>query len=177
MSNKEVKDSNYYIDWLEKSIANEYLSYYEYSEFKNIKKIGNGSFGSVSRANWKNTDTILVLKSFNNSNPTLKEIVNELKLHRDVHFNANIIKFYGITKTETENYALVLEYADNATLKTYLNENFNELEWKDKFCLALQLTDAILCLHERDIIHRDLNVGNMNQMNVQIYMNFFLPLN
>ncbi|GBC17256.2 kinase-like domain-containing protein [Rhizophagus irregularis DAOM 181602=DAOM 197198] len=103
----------------------------------------------------------MFLKSFNNSNPTLKEIVNELKLHRDVHFNANIIKFYGITKTETENYALVLEYADNATLKTYLNENFNELEWKDKFCLALQLTDAILCLHERDIIHRDLHPNNV----------------
>jgi serine/threonine protein kinase len=54
------------------------------------------------------------------------------------------------------NYTLVLEYADSGTLKTYLNDHFNELEWKDKYCLALQLANAVLCLHERDIIHRDL---------------------
>ena len=53
-----------------------------------------------------------------------------------------------------KNYALVLEYADSGTLGTYLSENI--LEWRDKFCLALQLSDAVLCLHERDIIHRDL---------------------
>ena len=42
------------------------------------------------------------------------------------------------------------------TLEAYLNEHFNELEWDDELCLTLQLTDAVLCLHERDIIHRDL---------------------
>ena len=54
------------------------------------------------------------------------------------------------------NYGLVLEYADSGTLKNYLEEHFNELEWDDKFRLALQLASAILCLHERDIIHHDL---------------------
>ena len=49
-----------------------------------------------------------------------------------------------------------MEYADGGTLQTYLSECFNELEWNDKLCLALQLSDAILCLHEHDIIHRDL---------------------
>jgi len=49
-----------------------------------------------------------------------------------------------------------LEYADSGTLETYLNEHFSELEWKDKLCLALQLSDAVLCLHERGIIHRDM---------------------
>jgi len=49
-----------------------------------------------------------------------------------------------------------LEYADDSTLKNYLNEYFNKLEWKDKFYLAKQLAVAILFLHENDIIHRDL---------------------
>jgi hypothetical protein len=75
----DINDSNKYIDWLESSIANEYLNYYEYSEFENIQPLGNGSYGSVVRANWKNTDTILALKSFKNQTSTLyKEVVNEV---------------------------------------------------------------------------------------------------
>ena len=53
-------------------------------------------------------------------------------------------------------YTLVLEYADSGTLKTYLDQHFNELEWNDKLRLALQVANAILCLHEHDVIHRDL---------------------
>ena len=53
-------------------------------------------------------------------------------------------------------YALVLEYADSGTLKTYLKKNFNELKWKDKLRLALQLSNAVEFLHKKDIIHRDL---------------------
>ena len=66
-------DDSEYIDWLKN------LNHYEYSEFKNIQQIGKGSFGIIKCANWKNTDTILVLKSFiNNEKSTLKEIVNEV---------------------------------------------------------------------------------------------------
>ena len=53
-------------------------------------------------------------------------------------------------------YSLVLEYANNGTLNTYLNEHFNELDWSDKYRLALQLASAVGFLHERDIIHLDL---------------------
>ena len=74
----KVKDSNYYIDWLENSISNEHIKYYEYSDFKNIQQIGNGSFGSVFCANWKNTHTILALKTFNNQKSTLKEVIKEV---------------------------------------------------------------------------------------------------
>lgn len=49
-----------------------------------------------------------------------------------------------------------MEYADGGTLNTFLKEHFNELEWDDKFNLALQLTSAILYLHENGIIHRNL---------------------
>ena len=35
MSDKtDIKESSFYIDWLEKSITDEYFSHYEYSDFK-----------------------------------------------------------------------------------------------------------------------------------------------
>ncbi len=80
MSNKiDIKESDFYINWLEKSITDKYISYYEYSDFKNLQSIGSGSFGNVIRANWKNTDGFFVLKSFNNDKVTLKEVVNEVQ--------------------------------------------------------------------------------------------------
>jgi serine/threonine protein kinase len=49
-----------------------------------------------------------------------------------------------------------LEYADSGTLNTYLSKHFNELDWSDKYYLALQLSSAVEFLHEENIIHRDL---------------------
>jgi hypothetical protein len=52
MSNEaDPKEPNYYIDWLEKSIKEEHVVYYEYSDFKNFQLIGSGSYGKVERAN------------------------------------------------------------------------------------------------------------------------------
>ncbi|CAB4417904.1 unnamed protein product [Rhizophagus irregularis] len=160
--------NNIYIDWLEEKISSEYLIYYDYSEFKNFTIIGKGSSANVYRANYKNTDNFVALKHFyNNYTTTLKEFINEIKLQRRVDFHENILRFYGITKEITENsihsiqYSFVLEYADGGTLKTYLENHFNELDWHDKYQLALQLTSAVTCLHEFDIIHRDLHPNNI----------------
>ncbi|PKK60156.1 kinase-like protein [Rhizophagus irregularis] len=54
-----------------------------------------------------------------------------------------------------------MEYANNGTLNTYLNEHFSELDWTDKYQLASQLASAIEFLHEEDIIHRDLHGNNI----------------
>ncbi|CAB4431350.1 unnamed protein product [Rhizophagus irregularis] len=60
-----------------------------------------------------------------------------------------------------QEYALVLEYADNDTLNTYLRRNFDRLGWNDKYQFALQLASAVACIHECDIIHRDLHARNI----------------
>ena len=79
MSNSESEDIKDYIDWLEKSISEEHIRYYDYEEFNNAQPIGKGSYGSVIRVTWKNTNRIFALKSFlNNDKTTLKEVVNEV---------------------------------------------------------------------------------------------------
>ena len=49
--NKQTKDSNDYVDWVEKAVTENYIKYYDYSEFTNMKEINNGSVGSIFRAN------------------------------------------------------------------------------------------------------------------------------
>ncbi|GBC22426.2 kinase-like domain-containing protein [Rhizophagus irregularis DAOM 181602=DAOM 197198] len=97
-------------------------------------------------------------------NVTVKEIVRELKIQREVDFHDNIIRCYGITKLETDNhnnYWLVMEYADGGSLRCYLEENFTKLSWDDKYKMAYQLSCAVSCLHNEGIVHRDLHSCNI----------------
>ncbi|CAB4444284.1 unnamed protein product [Rhizophagus irregularis] len=105
---KIIKDSCYYIDWLEKSLLDKHIQYYKYSDFRNIEQLGSGTFASVYRANRKSLDTIYALKTFHKN--SLKEIVNEIKIHRRVNDHQNIIKFFGVSKKETDK---ILEYSLN----------------------------------------------------------------
>ncbi|RGB39550.1 kinase-like domain-containing protein [Rhizophagus diaphanus] len=160
------KNSNEWNDWIEEAIYKKHIKNYECEYFYNVEEIGYGSFGKVYRTNWKNSDKYLALKSFFNFNhATVKEIVHELKLQREVDFHDNIIRFYGVaTEVQSDNskrYMLVMEYADSGTLRKYLKENFEILNWNDKFNMALQLASAVSCLHDEGIMHRDLHSNNV----------------
>ncbi|RGB22525.1 kinase-like domain-containing protein [Rhizophagus diaphanus] len=163
---KIISNSNEWITWIEESIStNKQIRYYDYKHFNNIQEIGFRSFGKVYRANWNNSHSYLALKSFINFNISAKEIVNEIKLQREVDFHENIIRFHGITTVSqsdnSKKYLLVMEYADSGTLQNYLSECFEYLTWNDKLDLALQLANAISCLHDEKIVHRDLHSNNI----------------
>ena len=64
------------VDWIEKAVTENYIKYYNYTEFTNMKEINNGSVGNIFQASWKGTDTLLVVKS--SYKLTVKEIVNEV---------------------------------------------------------------------------------------------------
>ncbi|CAB4440457.1 unnamed protein product [Rhizophagus irregularis] len=162
---KMTDNSNEWINWIEETVAKKQIKYYDYNNFNDIQEIGFGSFGKVYRANWKSSHSYLALKSFFNFNVTAKEIVNELKLQHEIDFHENIIRFYGITTENQSNnskkYFLVMEYANNGTLRNYLNGCFKNLTWNDKLNLAFQLANAISFLHDEGIVHRDLHSNNV----------------
>uniref|UniRef100_U9US91 Protein kinase domain-containing protein n=1 Tax=Rhizophagus irregularis (strain DAOM 181602 / DAOM 197198 / MUCL 43194) TaxID=747089 RepID=U9US91_RHIID len=166
---QDTENTDEWVTWIEEAIAKGYFKSYEYKHFNNIKVIGSGAFGKVYRANWKDSAQRIALKSFFDlNNVTVKEIVHELKLQREIQFHDNIINFYGVTKFESDNqddllkkYLLVMEYADSGSLKDYLKKNSNNLTWDDKYNLAYQLACGVSCLHNEGIIHRDLHSGNI----------------
>ena len=89
MSNTTVADN----EWLEKSISEGHINYYERSDLKVIKNIGSGAFGDVFHVYWKDATSPFALKAFN-SKQTLKEFVKEVR-----YFNSLIkckTKFYFI---------------------------------------------------------------------------------
>ncbi|GES80240.1 kinase-like domain-containing protein [Rhizophagus clarus] len=160
-------ESDEWINWLEEAISKKHIKYYEYKYFANIQEIGRGGFAKVFRANWKNTDRCFAMKFLLSIDKnTLKEIIYELNIQREVDSHENIIKFYGITMVDPEDeefrrHGIVMEYANNGNLQTYLERYFDKLTWNDKYNLAYQLSSAVFYLHEKDIIHRDLHPYNI----------------
>ncbi|EXX62330.1 hypothetical protein RirG_162680 [Rhizophagus irregularis DAOM 197198w] len=63
-------------NWIEISLSNKHIKYYNYKDFFNFEVIGSGGFGKVYRANWKNPRNTLALKSLNDY--TAKNIVYEV---------------------------------------------------------------------------------------------------
>src|SRR5687767_5930489 len=75
----DAENTGEWINWIEEAITKEYFKFYEYEHFSDIQQIGFGGFGKVFRANWKNLEQYLALKSFFNlDNITAKEIVREV---------------------------------------------------------------------------------------------------
>ena len=70
-----------------------------------------------------------------------------------------VTKSFFLLENQNDNimkYLLVMEYADGGSLKKYLKENFKNLTWEDKYKLGFQLASAVSCLHDKEIMHRDL---------------------
>ena len=51
---------------------------------------------------------------------------------------------------------LIMEYANCGTLRQYLSRNFENMDWNIKLSFAKQIASAVYCLHEHEIVHRDL---------------------
>jgi serine/threonine protein kinase len=139
-----------------KSVIN--IKCIKWNKLTDISKVSSGHFGSVSRALWLNTNDYVILKKLNNSNDIQEDALqHEIKMLNRAHACENIIRFIGITQEpQSNNYCIVMEYADSGDLRAYLAKNFSLLDWDQKHQLAFDITNGIHYLHEENIIHRDL---------------------
>ncbi|RIA86158.1 kinase-like domain-containing protein [Glomus cerebriforme] len=166
------------------------LEWIPYDRFYDINYIAKGGFGKVYRANWidsfiykwnnKNqnwerfcSNQFVALKSLNNSKNITSEFINEITSHHKIieYTNIGIIRLYGITQEpETKNYMMVLEYAENGSLRNCLDKNYNELDWKTKFIDLWRIAIGLGIIHDKELIHRDLHIGNILQLKNNPYV-------
>ncbi|RHZ71363.1 hypothetical protein Glove_259g5 [Diversispora epigaea] len=151
-------------EWFDDIIKNNGIIKYDYDVFKDLRYIGKGAFGIVHSATLidkKMTKMKVALKSIVDN--SIELFVNELKQHSKVGSHENIIGFYGVSQKDlnSNEYILVLEYANGGTLRSHLESNFKNLEWSDKLNIAQQIAKAIKHLHSHDVIHGDLQSKNI----------------
>ncbi|KAF0554949.1 kinase-like protein [Gigaspora margarita] len=152
-------------EWLDKAISDGNINFLEYNKFKNPMEIASGGFGKVFKYEWKDGEIIVAFKCLkfdkNLKENIIEDFINELKLLRRVDHHPNIIRFYGITKDCSGYFNMVLQYADDGTLREYLKTNFTRLQWTDKLRIAKEIALGLSFLHDNNIIHRDLHSKNI----------------
>ena len=73
---KSLSSGNEFIDKFIQEHQN--LKWFPYNTFENVKYLDEGGFGIVYTASWSDDKLTLALKSLNNSNEDLSEILNEV---------------------------------------------------------------------------------------------------
>src|SRR5688572_19679020 len=87
-----------------------------------------------------------------------------------------IVRCFGITKDpETNNFMMVMEYAQNGSLRQHLNNSFNSLSWNKKLFNLSNIAYGLSSIHEEGLIHYDFHCGNiLNQNNYGILIHLLL---
>ncbi|POG59453.1 kinase-like domain-containing protein [Rhizophagus irregularis DAOM 181602=DAOM 197198] len=147
-----------------------------YSQFSNIKKIGEGGFSTVYSAKWKdgpleynvdrklynrNPNRVIALKCLHNSQNITDKFLNEVKEY-SINKSSNILNIYGISQNlDTEEYVMVLQYAKDGNFNHWINENCVYFRWEDKLSALLNIINGLKEIHQKNLVHRDFHTGNI----------------
>src|SRR5581483_6746147 len=83
---------------------------------------------------------------------------------KSLNENKGLIRCYGVTQeSNTQNYALVLPFMENGSLRSYLNQNFNSIIWKNKLYIMRCISRGLDYIHRENLTHKDLHLGNVLQ--------------
>src|SRR6185437_13517416 len=78
---------------------------------------------------------------------------------------------YGVTQDpETKEYMIVMQYANNGSLLSYLDQNINKLTWKMKLQYLKDIALCLCSIHNVGLVHCDLHGGNIVLHNTELFI-------
>ena len=73
-----------------------------------------------------------------------------------------VVYFHGITKDpKTNNFIMIMNYADNGSLRKHLNNSFNSMNWNKKLDILYRIACGLNEIHCNGLIHHDFHCGNI----------------
>src|SRR5436190_24305314 len=84
---------------------------------------------------------------------------------------AYVVYCRGITKDpKTNNFMMVMNYAENGSLRQHLNNSFNSMKWNEKLLGLWRIVSGLNEIHDNGLIHHDFHCGNILNSDSLIYI-------
>ncbi|GBB94497.1 hypothetical protein RclHR1_23680002 [Rhizophagus clarus] len=92
----------------------------------------------------------------------IMSLSNIARNHLQLHDGNMIIQYYGITRyPETEDYMIVMEFANQGSVRSYLNGRFNTMDWYGKINILSSIAQGLEYIHNSGYTHYNFHMGNV----------------
>jgi serine/threonine protein kinase len=133
------------------------------NKFDPEKELGDGGFGTVYKGKLKDGRVVAVKRLYENNYKRVEQFMNEVVLLTRLR-HRNLVSLYGCTTHRSRELLLVYEYVQNGTVADHLHGELakhGSLVWATRMCIAIETADALVYLHNSDVIHRDVKTNNI----------------
>lgn len=131
----------------------------DYRDLENVKQIGGGNFGQVSKGTYFGTEVAIKQLLDVDDKDMHKYIEREMATLRDMR-HPNVVQFMGLSRNLTDVY-IVTEYIGGGDLRKILKDESKHLSWLLRAKIATDVAYAMTFLHSKGLIHRDLKSNNL----------------
>ncbi|CAJ0642224.1 15757_t:CDS:2 [Entrophospora sp. SA101] len=107
---------------------------------------------------------VVALKSLKNSQDLSEDFLDEIKRHGSLKLDGcrYLVHCHGITKNpETNEFMMVMNFADEGNLRNYIRRNMGTLKWKDVVEILSNIAMGLLDIHKNATFHKNLHCGNI----------------
>ncbi|CAG8588282.1 14523_t:CDS:2, partial [Acaulospora colombiana] len=147
--------------------------------FSNVKLVAEGGHSSVFSATWLNkTDQVwdgakqafvekplvVALKVLKDSQNLSYEFLDEFKRHASLKLDGcgYMVHCHGVSRhPETNEYIVVMNFAEEGDLRRYLQRNVRTLRWKDTVDILCNIAMGLHDIHKNGTFHKNLHCGNV----------------
>jgi len=157
-----------------------HMKWIPFAQFSDIKFVKKGGFSTVYSATWINSSNrvwdakrktfvekplTVALKSLHNSQTLSQDFIDEFKRHGSLKLeegNGYIVHCHGITRNEeNDEYMLVMDYAEDGDIRTYVQRNMATLRWNDIVDILCNIAMGLSHIHKSGSFHKNLHSGNI----------------
>ncbi|KAJ6920967.1 hypothetical protein NC651_014519 [Populus alba x Populus x berolinensis] len=124
------------------------------------EKIANGSSGDLYKGTFCSQDVaIKVLRGEHLDNKLQSEFNQEVLIMRKVR-HKNVVKFIGAC-TRPPSLCIITEFMSGGSMYDFLHKQKESLSLQSLLRVAIDVSKGMLCLHQNNIVHRDLKTANL----------------